>query len=114
MSYTNQNDQFYSLYATLFNYNNWGSAVYNLDRDWGQVIYFIEQINGGRSRAVSSPDGIYRKVTKPRQEVVAQAGAANFQTGHQTGMSNFTGFSIFPSNSGTITGSVRVYGYQES
>ena len=77
MSATSQNPQFYSLYATLFNYNEWGSAVYDLDRDWGQVIKFIEQINGGRSRAVSSPDGIYRKVTKPRQEVVAQTVAAN-------------------------------------
>jgi hypothetical protein len=74
---TSQNPQFYSLYATLFNYNNWGKNVYNLDRDWGQVIYFIEQLNGGKSRAVSSPDGIYSKVTKPRQEVVAQLGAAN-------------------------------------
>lgn len=74
---TNQNPQFYSLYATLLNYNNWGRQVYNLDRDWGQIIYFIEQLNGGKSRAVSSPDGTYRKVTKPRAEVVAQTIASN-------------------------------------
>lgn len=79
--YTQQNPQFYSLYATLFNYNQWGSAVYNLDRDWGQIIYFIEKLNGGSSRAVSSPDGIYKKVVKPRAEVVGQVSAAPTQSG---------------------------------
>lgn len=78
---TNQNPQFYSLYATLLNYDNWGAAVYDLDRDWGQVIYFIEQINGGKSRAVSSPDGTYNKVTMPRAEVVAQVAATPTASG---------------------------------
>lgn len=78
---TNQNPQFYSLYATLLNYNNWGTAVYNLDRDWGQVVKFIEKLNGGKSRAVSSPTGIYQKMTKPRQEVVAQTSGAPVQAG---------------------------------
>lgn len=43
-----------------------------------------------------------------------QASAANYQAGTNNNLTNFTGFSIFPTNTGTITGSVRVYGYQES
>ena len=81
MSYTQQNPQFYSLYASLFNYNQWGAAVYDLDRDWGQIIYFLERLNGGSSRAVSSPDGIYKKVVKPRAEVVAQVSATSTVSG---------------------------------
>lgn len=95
---TNQNPQFYSLYATLFNYNAWGSAVYNLDRDWGQVIYFIEQLNGGKSRAVSSPNGIYQKVTKPRSERVAQTSVIGTQSGANLVLTfvdpTYTGFRV--------------------
>jgi hypothetical protein len=36
-----------------------------------------------------------------------------FTAGRNTSMTNFTGFTLIPS-AGTITGSVRVYGYQES
>jgi len=43
-----------------------------------------------------------------------QSGKAMFIGGNQQSMTNFTGFSLFPANTGTITGSVKVYGYQES
>ena len=43
-----------------------------------------------------------------------QGSKANFISGNQQSMTNFTGFSLFPANTGTITGSVKVYGYQES
>lgn len=74
MSYTSQNPQitYASLYASLFNYNNWGEYVYNLDRDWGQVIRLIEFLNGGKSRGVGSPDGTYNKMIKKRTARVAQ------------------------------------------
>ena len=60
---------------------------------------------------------LYRTATKCTMSSTGwnnQASAANFQAGTNTQMTNFTGFSIFPTNSGTITGSVKVYGYQES
>lgn len=79
MSYSSQNPQiaFASLYASLFNYNNWGDYVYNLNRDWGQVIKLLDFMNGGKSRAISSPDGSYNKAIKRRTARVAQIGAAN-------------------------------------
>ena len=58
---------------------------------------------------------IYRTATKCTYSSIGwngQAATANFQAGQQVNMTNFTGFSFFPSNTGTMTGSVKVYGYK--
>jgi hypothetical protein len=77
---------------------------------------FIIITNSGTTLpAVSSLD-LYRTATQGYINGAGyneQADQAMFTAGRNTSMTNFTGFSIIP-GSGTITGSVRVYGYQGS
>ena len=81
----------------------------------GGTAFLVTTNLGTADPSIATLD-IYRTATKCTMSSTGwnpQAAAANFQAGHQTTMSNFTGFSIFPTNSGTITGSVKVYGYKE-
>lgn len=75
------NPQYQSLNAGIFNYNNWGSYVADLNRDWGAMPALLDNLNGNSSHAISDPQGQYIKMVKPRQAAtaivasVAQAGA---------------------------------------
>lgn len=72
MANASQNPQIYSLYASLFNYNQWSIAVMDLDRDWntGYVMNLIEASNRGGSFGISGPEGKLITMIQPRQEVV--------------------------------------------
>ncbi len=72
MAITGNNTQIYSLYASLFNYNQWSTAVADLDRDWntGYVMALIEGSNRGQSFGISGPEGKLITMIQPRQEVV--------------------------------------------
>ena len=80
----------------------------------GGSAFLVTQNLGTNDMALSNLD-IYRTATKCAFSGTGwnpQASRANFMGGEQTGMTNFTGFTIFPSNTGTITGNIKVYGYK--
>ena len=78
--------------------------------------FFVMTNLGTDDPAIATID-LYRTATKCQYSstgINPQDLNANFQAGSNVNMTNFTGFTIFPSNTGTITGFVKVYGYQES
>jgi hypothetical protein len=80
----------------------------------GGTAFYVTTNLGTADPSIATID-LYRTASKcafSSTGINPQSLAANFQAGSQVNMSNFTGFSIFPTNTGTITGSVRVYGYQ--
>jgi hypothetical protein len=72
MSASQINPQFASLYASLFNYNQWASGVIDLDRGWSKPLAMFDAMNASSSFGISGPEGKLIVLTQPRQEVVQQ------------------------------------------
>jgi hypothetical protein len=78
---------------------------------------FLLTTNLGTADVSVANFDLYRTATKCAYTNLgwnSQAAAATFMGGQNINLTNFTGFTIYPSNTGTITGTVRVYGYQET
>lgn len=72
MGYTTQNPQFgYSLYASLFTYDNTSRVLLDLDRNWTQVWDIMAKLNPGGSIGFNDDKGIYRRPIKKRQAVTS-------------------------------------------
>ncbi len=81
MAYTTQNPQFgFSLYQSLFTYDNCSPVLLDLDRNWTQVWNVMNIINGGKSVGFNDDKGIYRRPIIKRQAVLAQV-ASTAQSG---------------------------------
>lgn len=71
-----QNPQLQSLYASLFNYNNWSPGVIDLDRGWARPYKLFDAINNSTSFGIDDyQGGKLQVVTMPRAEVVQQVQA---------------------------------------
>jgi hypothetical protein len=76
---------------------------------------FLLTSNLGTADVAVANFDLYRTATRCAYTNLSwnpQAGEATFMGGQNTGLTNFTGFTIYPSNTGTITGTVKVYGYK--
>lgn len=77
MAYSTSNPQFgYSLYQSLFTYDNTNPTLLNLDRNWTQVWKVMNMLNTGKSVGFNDDKGIYRRPIKQRQAVLAQIATA--------------------------------------
>ena len=99
-------------YAGTFTVNYLGTTAAIANN--GGTAFLVTTNLGTTDPSIATID-LYRTASKcafSSTGLNPQSLAANFQAGSQVNMTNFTGFSFFPTNTGTITGSVKVYGYK--
>lgn len=110
----NTTDKATDYIAGQFEANYLGATNANVNNS-GTSFQIATNVNTS-DPAIASWD-IYRTATRCSmlgQGWNYQGAKAYFTAGQNANMTNFTGFSIFVGNTGTMTGSIAVYGYQES
>lgn len=66
----------FSLFASLFSYNNCDPVLLDLDRHWSQTWALTNVLNGGKSRGFTDKDGKFYRTYRKRDAVLCQIASA--------------------------------------